>query len=507
MRIILLFILSFFISNGAFSQYTPLPKVTLQTLYGKTVDQSFLNNGKDASILVLTTKKCPPCDRQIDSLLAHKSELEEDFGSRIIIVVQNFFKDDNYSFEELKTYAKSKSWGTEVYIDKEGVFRKWLNSQELPIVIYSFNEQIYGWTKGHQGFKFPKVLLDNYSGSRRWFDKKWNMTSKGKHTFYRDIDFNMQPDSSYKVVDYYKDGSKQMTGAYINIGKELKEGEFIWYYKNGKTKEIKNYSRGSYHGYNMRQTEEGIPTRDCYYKNGKLDSLYKYYHDDGKIWSLMEYKNGKQWNVKGTWSKTGDSLDYGTFKNGNGVYNSYNREGELQTVTNFKNGSWEGLRTRYNKEGKVLTKKFYKEGSRDWEKEYKTIGTKVSNALIKQDVAELGLYGVNDNNIKEVVENELSKEEAASMLEDIPAVVSMFNSTMKKSIKKAKIDVIQHHGEMINKVGFSYAKKVENEGLLSSQKELELGLKGANGTIKFKVIIKKIDYTFFIVETIEIKPE
>lgn len=508
MRFLLVLVLSIIFSNGLSAQYFKLPDVQLKTFYGKEINQSFLNNGRDASIIILSTKGCPPCDRQIDSLLTNKTMLEEKYGARIIIVVQNFFKGQQDSFEQLKTYASSKNWETEVYIDEKAGFQEWLKSESIPVVMLSYNEQLYAWTKGAQKFGFTKMLLDNFKGNTRWYDKNWDLTTEKKHVFYREIDPVQQPDSSYRIKDYYKNGQVQMEGAYLNLKTETQHGKFVWYKEDGSVLRIKNYANTKYHGLVKEWTDEGLLKVDSYYHHGKKDSTYKYYYDNGSLWSIVQYKKGKIWNVDFTVGPTGDTLDYGTLLNGNGTYKSYNQDGKLETFTEISDGLWHGERANFNvKTGKVLSINYYDKGYRNSEKEYSIIGKAISNALVQQDVNLLSDYTVNTNNVELVAKSELSEDEAEEMLKDKSALIGLLNSGLKKTIKKAKIDVIQHHGAMINQMSFSYAKQIDNEELLSAQKELEIGLKNGQATIKFKAIVKRINYKYYIVETIEIKPE
>lgn len=506
MRILLAFVLLVFVSSGVVAQYTPLPHVKLKTFYGKEIDASFLNNGREPSIIVLTAQKCPPCDRQVDSILSNKTQLEEKYGARVIVVVQNFFKDDKYTFEDLKNYASGKNWGTEVYIDENAGFLKWLKKTELPIVMYSYDSQMYGFTKGAQTSQFNTILLENYKGNKRWFNSSWNLTLEGSHDYYREINPIMNSDSAFEVKDFYKNGKVQMEGAYLNIGRETKEGKFVWYEEDGVIKEIAHYKRGALHGPN-KTWSNGIPTSVKSYENGLLNGIYKYFYEDGKVWSIHEYKQGDLWNIKGTWDKNGNPMQYGTLVDGTGSYYSYTESGVLERIYNYKNGEKDGVTKLFNSKGNFLADNFYSNGLRNSKLEYEKVGEAISKGLIAQKPEFLNKYSINEANALLVLKSELSDAEVTQMISDIPSLIKMSIEEHRKELKKAKIDVIQHHGEMINTLVFNYSKEIENESLSSSQIELEIGLKSAKSLVKFKAIIKKIDYIFYIVESIEIKPE
>ena len=143
------------------------------------------------------------------------------------------------------------------------------------------------------------------------------------------------PSGKLKVVlEYSEDGSRAHNISYYENGKKMAEGDFVDQKKEGKWK------------YFSEEDEKLILEEN--YKNGKLNGeAVTYYHDSGKPFEILEYKNGVK---DGEWMK-------------------YFPEGQLMTETFYKNGVLEGTFVNYTPEGKLLIKGWYKNGEQDgvWE--------------------------------------------------------------------------------------------------------------------------------------------
>jgi protein TonB len=98
-----------------------------------------------------------------------------------------------------------------------------------------------------------------------FFDEKWKKTSKDSMAYFRII---KKVNKIFKVEDYHKNGKIQMTGDFISLEPELKEGKFTY------------YSKGN------------IVTKECYYKSDKLEGEYKVYYSSGKLKYLKNYTEG-----------------------------------------------------------------------------------------------------------------------------------------------------------------------------------------------------------------------
>lgn len=74
-----------------------------------------------------------------------------------------------------------------------------------------------------------------------WFNNKWEKTSK-EDGYYLRIQKNDSKSKIILIEDFYPTGEIQMKGTYLSMDPEIRNGEFIWFYKNGnKQKECYYY--------------------------------------------------------------------------------------------------------------------------------------------------------------------------------------------------------------------------------------------------------------------------
>jgi antitoxin component YwqK of YwqJK toxin-antitoxin module len=91
---------------------------------------------------------------------------------------------------------------------------------------------------------------------------------------------------------------------------------------------------------------------------GRLDGIQKYYHKNGKIFAEYEYVYGLLFNVKTLKTKKGKNLEVGTFKDGWGVLNVYDKKGNLIKKSKYMTCMLNGTEYIYNK-GNVVDSVFY----------------------------------------------------------------------------------------------------------------------------------------------------
>lgn len=68
------------------------------------------------------------------------------------------------------------------------------------------------------------------------------------YSYTRIITNYSQKSTRYIVTDFYKNGRKKMTGATLDKDVLKKDGEFIYYYKNGAKESVVNYSQNHKEG-------------------------------------------------------------------------------------------------------------------------------------------------------------------------------------------------------------------------------------------------------------------
>lgn len=83
-----------------------------------------------------------------------------------------------------------------------------------------------------------------------YFDSKWVKTEKANKHFFRVIKEDNKRKIFY-VSDFYSDGITQMKGTYSSMNPEIRNGEFVWFYPNGKKKMKAIFENGE-----MKKNEE-----------------------------------------------------------------------------------------------------------------------------------------------------------------------------------------------------------------------------------------------------------
>lgn len=148
-----------------------------------------------------------------------------------------------------------------------------------------------------------------------------------------------------------------------------------------------------------KQLQMDISTKD-----NKPDGASKFYHKNGKLYSSVEYKNGK---ITGSevklFDKSGKLICTNRYKNAkptgtyktflfqnnmevlfDGVYkggkftgqeNSYYKDATLRSATSYKDGKKNGVQKKYDYKGKLNLETPYKDGKKNGlEKKYSTTG-------------------------------------------------------------------------------------------------------------------------------------
>ena len=91
-----------------------------------------------------------------------------------------------------------------------------------------------------------------------------------------------------------------------NANVRLSDGQLtgiaIFYYPDGKVKEIANYKGGKKHGEWFQFNEAGNVIVQANYFENKKNGIWKIWDDSGKIVMKMKYKDD---NKKGTWKEWG----------------------------------------------------------------------------------------------------------------------------------------------------------------------------------------------------------
>lgn len=165
-------------------------------------------------------------------------------------------------------------------------------------------------------------FLNSFSQDTTFFDKNWKKTSKSNAAYYG---LQIEDAKGIKIMDYYLDGTLQMSGYTRSVTKGdfkdsyIRNGMFTYYEKNGKIK-----SRGLYR--NDKKTgewQEFYPEGQLYFtqtfdKKSRIVGNFTIYYPDGKtrrsdFYSKGEFQNGKCFTASGsdtTWFPYRISAEY-----------------------------------------------------------------------------------------------------------------------------------------------------------------------------------------------------
>ncbi len=136
------------------------------------------------------------------------------------------------------------------------------------------------------------VLFAQHKRDTIYMNEDWEVTkSRDSAKYYRII---KEDKNLYFVTDYFlKSDSVQMTGAFKDYAQKTKEGEFIYYGKNGLITQRGSYLNGKKNG----QHTSYYPTGELHYSedyvNDEVEGNFMIYYQNGKIRRKETYKKGK----------------------------------------------------------------------------------------------------------------------------------------------------------------------------------------------------------------------
>lgn len=89
--------------------------------------------------------------------------------------------------------------------------------------------------------------------------------------------------------------------------------------------------------------DNGNIRENGFLKNGKLEGIYKYYYSTGQVFEYIVYKNGDPINFV-RYYEDGDVKSEGFFKNSelHGIHKSFHESNELKTESNYTDGKLDG---------------------------------------------------------------------------------------------------------------------------------------------------------------------
>lgn len=131
-----------------------------------------------------------------------------------------------------------------------------------------------------------------------FYDENWLVTTESKAEFFRLTSFDEKGNPVGVTKDYYMTGEIQWEGTFSYIdkldnAKDVYNGVCIWYHKNGKKAEERNFVNNLSEGLVTYWNKNGEKVRELEIKAGVLNGKRTDYYPNGKIKSTKNYKDGK----------------------------------------------------------------------------------------------------------------------------------------------------------------------------------------------------------------------
>ncbi len=318
--------------------------INIQTLGGIELPlTSVLKNKPDKPVVLFTWSKewCWPCVKALNEFdVEYYEQLRDDYNLKFIAL--NLDKDTES--DEIKTFTIENEWYFDTYQDPEGNYMSMLNKTSAPETYLIVDNIIVGYKSGFiKGVSEPEPnadyiyhLITAINSRAVYYDEDWNYSSKNSAAFVRYIDkFN----DKYEVRDRWITGELQMRGQFYDKYLTNRTGEFYWYHQNGNVSTLRNY------------------------KNGQQDGVSKQWYENGQLWVTELYEGGRLLEVTELYSSSGSTLSKGQFSNGNGFIYRYRADGSKSSKQEYKNGVLDGRYTLYNTDGSVNSTHLYEAGS------------------------------------------------------------------------------------------------------------------------------------------------
>ena len=279
---------------------------------------------------------------------------------------------------------------------------------------------------------FPMWLFSQNSADKIIYrDSIGKDASKENHSFYTIIkDYYIEKDL-YQIKDYYKSGVLKMEGNSKTKDGYSREGEYVYYYENGKKKRTENYIKSRLNGSFSDWYENGNPQ-----SKGEYIESEKGFSSEMKIYDFWNSKNEHTViNGNGLFEENGKkSSTKGNLKNGlkDGEWKGFNEITKYQYSDIYNNGKFisgksinsEGIERHYDAlESRPLPPK----GINDF---YKFIGAsfvKTKEAVINKITGKIIVQFVIEKNGK-IVEPKILKPLGYGLDEEAMRVIALYEN-------------------------------------------------------------------------------
>lgn len=221
--------------------------------------------------------------------------------------------------------------------------------------------------------------------SLSYFNEGWENCIKDSAKYYRQACYNPFGELDGPFNDFYMSGKLQNEGEFVNgvendlfvwyyeNGQRKEEAfydkgvfEILNSWNEKGLQEVKNGT-----GKRIYRGLDGRPETEGNYVNATQEGEWKWYRRNGKIKQIAFYKEGKLEGVDMFFDENGDTLTTGTYKNGRqeGIWKYYEK-GKLIETANYKNGLKDGYFYYFYPDGKTAIRQQYERDELREEKYY-----------------------------------------------------------------------------------------------------------------------------------------
>lgn len=165
----------------------------------------------------------------------------------------------------------------------------------------------------------------NSQNKKTWFDANWKVVSQDKASYYRPTP--QVKKSGYWIVDYYLNGKIQKEGFSLTAtaADPSFDGLVKYYFENGKPSQQITFKNGKIDGVLKTYFLSGTLKSETYYSEGFREGRYSSYFETGELHERGEYlKNLKEGNWK-TYYRNGKIKEKGKYEKGEkiGIWKTY----------------------------------------------------------------------------------------------------------------------------------------------------------------------------------------
>jgi antitoxin component YwqK of YwqJK toxin-antitoxin module len=368
-----------------------------------------------------------PLFDEIDQLVASKLALDKKYKLKINLN-ENIFRQSQVIMEKLKYDPSDTNFAMQYYVPLlTDVFQNDMFESYMLLLFSGYNFETVNKLaeKKKSDIAMVKSTVFPYFNkiqATAEVDYNKRKAAREKYHYYSDNDVmiigsKIEKNKEQTIigdVSIYKGNHTLLSkGKYDNDGK--KDGQWIYYYSNGKIKSKEIYSHGEqrdsgvyysfngnlsrvairdksgdvisqydydYSGYlsevRKRRSDKtieeqsfhpnGVKKTTLFYEEGGdiTDGTYITYHPNGKIKQEISISKGKYNGVYKSYYSNGKLNDEGTYSKGSldGAYTAYYQSGQLKEKTTYDNGKADGPYEEYYDNGTLSEKGIYDKGSK-----------------------------------------------------------------------------------------------------------------------------------------------